>query len=54
MNTEAEHIGIVYWRRSLWNGARCEPLPVTLGAVVLRARDRASAVVFQAAGARMR
>lgn len=48
MNTEAEHTGIVYWRRSLWNGARCEPLLVTLGPGALQARDRASTVVFQA------
>ncbi|MFI1166899.1 hypothetical protein ACH4UM_25700 [Streptomyces sp. NPDC020801] len=48
MNTDAEHTGIVYWRRSRWNGARCEPVLVSLVPGALWAGDRALAVVFEA------
>jgi hypothetical protein len=48
MNTDTGHSGIVYWRRSVWNGARCEPVLVTLRPDGLQVRDRSLATVLQA------
>ncbi|MEU9513085.1 hypothetical protein [Micromonospora sp. NPDC048169] len=42
------YAGIVYWRRSLWNGTRCVPVLLTLDEGRLRARDRRDAEVFAA------
>ncbi|MEU2703239.1 MULTISPECIES: hypothetical protein [Micromonospora] len=42
------YAGIVYWRRSLWNGMRCVPVLLTLDEGRLRARDRRGAEVFAA------
>ncbi|MGW4435844.1 hypothetical protein ACWELO_08790 [Streptomyces sp. NPDC004596] len=41
------YAGIVYWRRSLWNGARCVPVLLSLLPGALRAQDREGRVVFQ-------
>ncbi|MCI4067013.1 hypothetical protein MRQ36_32385 [Micromonospora sp. R77] len=37
---------IVHWRRSWWNGARCEPILLTLHEGRLRATDRAGHELF--------
>ncbi|MEU5633387.1 hypothetical protein ACH47C_16560 [Streptomyces rishiriensis] len=47
MSTDTGHSGIVYWRRSLWNGAHCEPLLVTLRPDSLHVRDRSLSTVLQ-------
>ncbi|MEU7029111.1 hypothetical protein AB6O49_33665 [Streptomyces sp. SBR177] len=38
--------GIMYWRRSLWNGFRCRPVLLTLENGRFRATDRRGDVVF--------
>jgi hypothetical protein len=43
-----QQAGIVYWRRSLWRGALCEPVLLVLDPTGLRAHDRSYQVVFQA------
>ncbi|MEU4084666.1 hypothetical protein [Streptomyces aureus] len=48
MSTDTGHLGIVHWRRSVWNGARCEPVLVTLCPDGLRVRDRSLGTVLQA------
>ncbi|MGW2620725.1 hypothetical protein [Streptomyces sp. NPDC001500] len=48
MSTDTGHSGIVYWRRSLWNGARCEPVLVALRPDSLHIRDRSLSTVVQA------
>ncbi|MEU8591633.1 hypothetical protein AB0C59_32295 [Streptomyces sp. NPDC048664] len=48
MSTDTGHSGIVHWRRSVWNGARCEPVLVTLGPGGLHVRDRSLGTVLQA------
>lgn len=48
MSTDAGHSGIVHWRRSVWNGARCEPVLVTLRPDGLQVRDRSLGTVLQA------
>lgn len=45
MSTDTGHSGIVHWRRSLWNGARCEPVLVTLRPGSLHVRDRSLGTV---------
>ncbi|MEV4272998.1 hypothetical protein [Micromonospora aurantiaca (nom. illeg.)] len=45
---DRSYAGIVYWRRSLWNGMRCVPVLLTLDEGRLRARDRRGAEVFAA------
>jgi len=47
MSEHAGHAEIVYWRRSLWNGARCVPVVLSLLPGELRAQDREGTVVFQ-------
>ncbi|MEU5274839.1 hypothetical protein AB0G87_00320 [Streptomyces asoensis] len=47
MSTDTAHSGIVHWRRSLWNGARCEPVVVTLRPDSLHLRDRSLGTVVQ-------
>ncbi|MFC4147734.1 hypothetical protein ACFO0M_15870 [Micromonospora mangrovi] len=49
MPHEPVHASIVYWRRSRWNGARCEPILMTLHEGRLRARDRAGRELFAVA-----
>jgi hypothetical protein len=48
MSTDTGHSGIVHWRRSMWNGARCEPVLVTLCPDGLQVRDRSLGTVLQA------
>ncbi|WFF05031.1 hypothetical protein O7622_18390 [Micromonospora sp. WMMD1076] len=45
---DRSYAGIVYWRRSLWNGMRCVPVLLTLDEGRLRACDRRGAEVFAA------
>jgi len=47
MSEHAGYAGVVYWRRSLWNGARCVPVVLSLLPGELRAQDRDGKVVFQ-------
>ncbi|MEU2555916.1 hypothetical protein ABZ589_30230 [Streptomyces sp. NPDC013313] len=47
MSEDTGYAGIVYWRRSLWNGARCVPVLLSLLPGVLRVQDRDGRVVFQ-------
>lgn len=47
MSTDIGHSGIVYWRRSLWKGARCEPVLVTLRPDSLHVRDRSLGTVLE-------
>ncbi|MEU1710234.1 hypothetical protein ABZ478_33550 [Streptomyces sp. NPDC005706] len=47
MSEHAGYAGIVYWRRSLWNGARCVPVVLSLVPDELRAQDRDGQVVFR-------
>ncbi|MER5609668.1 hypothetical protein AB0F93_17590 [Micromonospora tulbaghiae] len=49
---EPPYAGIVYWRRSLWNGMRCVPVLLTLDEGRLRACDRHGAEVFAALAGR--
>ncbi|MDF3301454.1 hypothetical protein [Streptomyces tropicalis] len=48
MSSDTGHTGIVHWRRSVWNGARCEPVLVTLRPDGLRLQDRSLQTVLQA------
>ncbi|MBK3639394.1 hypothetical protein [Streptomyces sp. MBT33] len=48
MSTDTGHSGIVHWRRSMWNGARCEPVLVSLHPGDLQVRDRSLGTVLQA------
>ncbi|MER7992845.1 hypothetical protein [Micromonospora chalcea] len=48
MEPHPSYAGIVYWRRSLWNGLRCVPVLMTLDEGWLRAGDRHGAEVFAA------
>ncbi|MET8068088.1 hypothetical protein [Micromonospora sp. NPDC005313] len=48
MEPRPSYAGIVYWRRSLWNGLRCVPVLMTLDEGRLRAGDRRGAEVFAA------
>ncbi|RBJ10874.1 hypothetical protein DRA43_02350 [Micromonospora provocatoris] len=50
---EPSYAGIVYWRRSLWNGMRCVPVLLTLEEGWLRACDRHGAEVFAAPAGRV-
>ncbi|RLQ03861.1 hypothetical protein EAD96_17625 [Micromonospora sp. BL1] len=50
---ESPYAGIVYWRRSLWNGMRCVPVLLTLDEGRLRAWDRHGAEVFAAVAGRV-
>ncbi|MFF0657673.1 hypothetical protein [Micromonospora tulbaghiae] len=47
------YAGIVYWRRSLWNGMRCVPVLLTLDGGRLHACDRHGAEVFAAPAGRV-
>lgn len=47
MSEDAGHAGIVYWRRSPWNGARCVPVALSLLPGEFRAQDAVGNVVFQ-------
>ncbi len=47
MSEYAVYAEIVYWRRSLWNGARCVPVVLSLFPGELRAQDRDGEVVIQ-------
>ncbi|MFE3636846.1 hypothetical protein [Streptomyces sp. NPDC059168] len=47
MSEHAGHAGIVYWRRSPWNGARCVPVVLSLLPGELRAQDRDGKVVLR-------
>ncbi|MFF4652755.1 hypothetical protein [Streptomyces sp. NPDC001380] len=49
MVDEQAYASIVFWRRSRWNGARCEPLLMTLHGDRLRACDRDGGEVLTAA-----
>ncbi|MGV9558522.1 hypothetical protein [Streptomyces sp. NPDC003401] len=49
MSEQRQHAEIVHWRRSLWRGSRCEPVLLVLAPAGLRAYDRASRIVFEAA-----
>lgn len=48
MSTQTGHTGIVYWRRSIWNGTRCQPVLATLRPGELHLRDRSLASVLRA------
>ncbi|WP_141746533.1 hypothetical protein [Streptomyces sp. LUP30] len=48
MSTDTGHSAIVHWRRSVWNGVRCEPVLVTLRPDSLHVRDRSLGTVVQA------
>lgn len=48
MSTDTGHAAIVHWRRSIWNGARCEPVLLTLRPDGLRMLDRSLDTVLRA------
>ncbi|MFD8259071.1 hypothetical protein [Streptomyces griseoluteus] len=47
MSTGTGHAGIVYWRRSIWNGTRCQPVLATLRPGELHLRDRSLGTVLR-------
>ncbi|WP_329296683.1 hypothetical protein [Streptomyces pseudovenezuelae] len=47
MSTDTGHAAIVHWRRSIWNGARCEPVLLTLRPDGLQMQDRFLATVLR-------
>ncbi|MGW5369911.1 hypothetical protein ACWER6_01975 [Streptomyces sp. NPDC004009] len=47
MGEDTGYAGIVYWRRSPWNGARCVPVLLSLLPGVVRVQDRDGRVVLQ-------
>ncbi|MFF7274908.1 hypothetical protein [Streptomyces griseorubiginosus] len=48
MSADTGHAAIVHWRRSIWNGARCEPVLLTLRPDGLQMQDRSLHTVLRA------